>query len=686
MTTLGPYYFAGAIFSLLASLFVIISYLKFKELRKHPSSVIYWRSMFDVAFSLQFIVIFGYSDAKYHCDAFSFIFQFAILGSQSWYFMIAMDLFIALRNPFTDSKSNMKMYHLIVWSTSLLSGIILVGSDNSDYRMGLETCWSKATGDQSAPNALNWILFFAPTLFYYFMSIGVIIYAYWRLRQGLDETFKVRTRILYNGLRYVVVFTIYWTVAGILYANIYAVETRNDGMVDASDYLNLYGAFSIVIAIRGLVDVSVWSYNENVPSAYARWLSGAGTKPDEQLADINRALRKEVLLYSTQGICEAVDRVSILPAIRYPTLTDFPNNLSPEESDKSIQKHELQRTDAAQKSPIPFNDYAPLVFRFLREKFGISEDSYKNSIKGDTNAMIEKFTEGASGSFFYFSEDGRYIVKTLTKGEAEFLITLLPYYTDYMASHPDSLLTKFLGFHSVKLYTLTLYFVVMESVFLTQHKIHARYDLKGSWIDRHASVKKGKVEGVFKDKDLTFKLSLAQDKRTAFLDAIASDSRFLASHNVMDYSLLLGIHKVRQRVIKEEAIPDSKKPDGIAEHAVPWFQKVNGGVPAKVILGPGLYFFGIIDILQEYNLQKKAERLAKTWLAFKDPDGISAVPPQPYCERFIKAMHDITEPEEEDAFSPRNQSSVELTIESSYSTRDLNNTRPSDNIALLPSK
>ena len=35
--------------------------------------------------------------------------------------------------------------------------------------------------------------------------------------------------------------------------------------------------------------------------------------------------------------------------------------------------------------------------------------------------MIEKFTEGASGSFFYFSEDSRLIVKTLElRGECLF--------------------------------------------------------------------------------------------------------------------------------------------------------------------------------------------------------------------------------------------------------------------------
>ncbi len=82
---------------------------------------------------------------------------------------------------------------------------------------------------------------------------------------------------------------------------------------------------------------------------------------------------------------------------------------------QSIRQIMLQLDDMDQRKPVPFFDYGPSVFRYLRSRFHIEDESYQNSIRGDTNVMIEKFTEGASNSFFYFSEDSRYIVKTLAK-------------------------------------------------------------------------------------------------------------------------------------------------------------------------------------------------------------------------------------------------------------------------------
>ena len=38
------------------------------------------------------------------------------------------------------------------------------------------------------------------------------------------------------------------------------------------------------------------------------------------------------------------------------------------------------------------------------------------------------------------------------------------------------------------------------------------------------------------------------------------------------------------------------------------FRKDDGGVQASIIEGPGIYFFGLIDILQEYNTNKKMEQ------------------------------------------------------------------------------
>ena len=196
---------------------------------------------------------------------------------------------------------------------------------------------------------------------------------------------------------------------------------------------------------------------------------------------------------------------------------------------------------------VPFADFGPQVFRFLRKIFNIDDESYMNSIKGNTEAMCEKYTEGRSDSWFYFSEDGLYIVKTLEEGEATLLLNILPWYLQHMSENPNSLIVKFLGLHSITLYNLTKYFVVMQSVFLTKTIIHERYDLKGSWVDRHTS---NAIAGksVLKDSDLHRKLILDKFTATSFIKQCEADSKFLASHNIMDYSILLGIHFSRQPV------------------------------------------------------------------------------------------------------------------------------------------
>lgn len=66
-------------------------------------------------------------------------------------------------------------------------------------------------------------------------------------------------------------------------------------------------------------------------------------------------------------------------------------------------------------------------------------------------------------------------------------------------------------------------------------------------------------------------------------------------------------------------------------------------VDFQVIEGPGLYFMGIIDILQEYNTEKQLERFAKIACLCKDKEGISCIPPEAYATRFINKIADIVQ-------------------------------------------
>ena len=50
----------------------------------------------------------------------------------------------------------------------------------------------------------------------------------------------------------------------------------------------------------------------------------------------------------------------------------------------------------------------PAEFHHLRDLFNVSTEDYIASILGDPTKMQQNFSEGRSGSFFYYTEDMRY--------------------------------------------------------------------------------------------------------------------------------------------------------------------------------------------------------------------------------------------------------------------------------------
>ncbi|ETO06744.1 phosphatidylinositol-4-phosphate 5-kinase [Reticulomyxa filosa] len=61
-------------------------------------------------------------------------------------------------------------------------------------------------------------------------------------------------------------------------------------------------------------------------------------------------------------------------------------------------------------------------------------------------------------------------------------------------------------------------------------------------------------------------------------------------------------------------------------------------VHARIIEGPGIYFVGIIDMLQSWNTEKKVENFSKTYFRCKDKNGVSCVEPKFYRKRFLRKM------------------------------------------------
>lgn len=223
-----------------------------------------------------------------------------------------------------------------------------------------------------------------------------------------------------------------------------------------------------------------------------------------------------------------------------------------------------------------FVDYAPFVFAKLREYFNIDHEEYVNSIGpgsmlsnlmlGSLNALSEIGSDGKSGSFFYLSSDGRFLVKTIRKDEHKLLRHILPSYFRHMTrsghsdNHvvPESMLTKIVGCHVVRSSKRSktrtgahkVYFVVMTNALETDLDVHRRYDLKGSWVGRKTNPKDVKANPSKTLKDLDFlssrdRVFVNPEMKIKLMQSLQRDAEFLEQHHIIDYSVLLGIHDHR---------------------------------------------------------------------------------------------------------------------------------------------
>ncbi|KAI5396953.1 phosphatidylinositol 4-phosphate 5-kinase 5 isoform X1 [Lathyrus oleraceus] len=325
-------------------------------------------------------------------------------------------------------------------------------------------------------------------------------------------------------------------------------------------------------------------------------------------------------------------------------------------------------------SEFKWKDYCPVVFRTLRRLFKVDAADYMLSICGN-DALRELSSPGKSGSFFYLTNDDRYMIKTMKKAEAKALLRMLPAYYNHFRAFDNALVTKFYGLHCVKLNGPSqkkVRFIIMGNLFCSEYTIHRRFDLKGSSLGRITTKPESEITEttILKDLDLSFIFRLQQSWFQEFCKQIDRDCELLEQEGIMDYSLLVGIH-FKDISSEGDLIPSiSHTPQGDSEsEGTPrisradmdqllldpskWESiKLGVNMPARVertvrrlidcelqLVGEpiGEYyevvlFFGIIDILQDYDISKKLEHAYKS--IQYDPTSISAVDPRQYSRRF----------------------------------------------------
>jgi 1-phosphatidylinositol-4-phosphate 5-kinase len=216
----------------------------------------------------------------------------------------------------------------------------------------------------------------------------------------------------------------------------------------------------------------------------------------------------------------------------------------------------------------------------------------------------------------YTTYDGRFVIKTISTEEKLTLLNrLLSGYLERVMTG-DSALVRVLGVFQVQCvgnYATNL--LLMHNVSLTKH-FTGRYDLKGSTYSRAnfdiSSLRVGLDTNFLRE---VGRLDLDPQDAERLLRRVTLDSAMLSSKNIMDYSLLVTVCTCEPRHLKHYIYRSSKK--GL------------------------VYLIAVIDILQEYNLQKKAETCWKTEVKRVALSSLSSVEPELYAARLIAFLGEV---------------------------------------------
>jgi len=263
---------------------------------------------------------------------------------------------------------------------------------------------------------------------------------------------------------------------------------------------------------------------------------------------------------------------------------------------------------------------------------------------------------GKSGAKMLFSEDKKYIIKTMSKRDGRALGPVINEYVSHIVGHSSSSAM------------MRIYAIIEDDVgglwLIANNWLPVNFpvtwDLKGSMVGRSS----GTQSPAQKDKDWLSQskgLALPPSQRNSILQALQSDSAMLARSNLIDYSLIVGL-----LVYELKPCDGPKQPKCIAPICHPqggcgeaaynlgdYFTEIKDFYCAESSLrerqlghtcaggftsGLKVYFqcFGIIDLLKPYDFQSKVEYGVKAGFVRE----ISAQPAVVYAQRFFQFMYE----------------------------------------------
>lgn len=373
--------------------------------------------------------------------------------------------------------------------------------------------------------------------------------------------------------------------------------------------------------------------------------------------------------------------------IKNNVLKDYKESIATHKITKlNISYQDKLAMEEIEKLSLKFYEYCPKEFSCIRNLEGIDRSDMFRSFKPENNLSLIEKSKGKGGSFFLSTYDDLFLIKTVTRNEADTLAKfLLPNLLYHFKKYQDSFLCPIYGLFSLEFSKgCNIYFVIMRNVVGPFKKLILRqYDLKGSKTNREEDLKidtGGLKHQTLKDVNfnkLEGNLYLNKSDSNHLLNRLQEDSFLLNENNLMDYSLLVTIvdsseieHILNEKIFEPSLI--SRSSTFVLSNEQKVFKEINSKEDIinensnsnsnsnssddlrlsdeqiknlkhykryvfKSILQSKVYIISIIDFLQFYHFFKSLETKYKFYIKTRPDDifDISCVPPNIYQNRFM---------------------------------------------------
>eukprot|EP00939_MAST-03C_sp_MAST-3C-sp1_P005234 g5234.t1 len=570
-------------FSFLASIYILMLYYLVRHLRRHPNALFASKAMFDIIHVLASFTAMGQSDDSCWCSDtdfggfIAFVSYGASVASEAYTLCIAIDLILNVQSPFTDFQKNMRRYNIFIFVVAMASAMSMVKTDNHGTSL-VGTCGTTYYEDKiNGYLVFYFVLVCSATI----MQVAALMYVERKFRRRneiQDLIWQDRDKTIRLSYQYALFYLIYWLVI-IVFRSIFFVVIQKDDIganhEPSRDWSKAIHALAFLEGLRSLPSLLLWS-------RWGHYLWHKVVTSDDLAADrddndslapqLNESLRNEMVSYMQVGLSEIVcaevtdtkdTRVVYIKYAKSQSSTASPStrrsyaihtsaalandakgaclsclcpflasntgtgaerkssfrmlsNSAKQDEGKSMWL--MKTTDNPNAASCVLKELMASHFNRLRKAYGV-DDEYQKSLR---NINAGKLTGGRSGSFFFFTSNSRFAIKTMSVDELAVLTSIVTCdpdnknpsvarenasngkssrvassftgidgvnmssdpipYVDYILKYKkESMIVKIFGVYELQLsdYGANVKFYVMENIFPPNLRMDEKYDIKG---------------------------------------------------------------------------------------------------------------------------------------------------------------------------------------------------------------